>query len=104
VCPGSRATLASRDAIFDDDVVGVLLDTFTIDDAPTASRPTASTPTDPDLTVDLLIDSKRTVDSPGVHSRACDSVSVVALSAWRIAAEPSASAPAQQPVCSRQGW
>ncbi len=70
-----RATLARRDAIADDDVVGVYLDTFRdrrrayyiffnpygiqADGIYTEGR------ADPDLTVDLVIDSKGTVDANG---------------------------------------
>jgi len=70
-----RATLARRDAISDDDVVGVYLDTFhdrrrayyvffnpygiQADGIYTEGR------ADPDLTVDLVIDSKGTVDGNG---------------------------------------
>jgi hypothetical protein len=70
-----RATLARRDAIADDDVIGVYLDTFhdrrrayyvffnpygiQADGIYTEGRP------EPDLTVDLVIDSKGTVDAGG---------------------------------------
>lgn len=70
-----RATLARRDAIADDDIVGVYLDTFRdrrrayyiffnpygiqADGIYTEGRP------DPDLTVDLVIDSKGTIDADG---------------------------------------
>ena len=70
-----RATVARRDAIDDDDVVGVYLDTFNdrrrayyiffnpygvqADGIYTEGR------ADPDLTVDLVIDSKGTVDAEG---------------------------------------
>jgi hypothetical protein len=70
-----RATLARRDAIGDDDVVGVYLDTFhdrrrayyiffnpygiQADGIYTEGKP------DPDLTVDLVIDSKGTIDAKG---------------------------------------
>jgi hypothetical protein len=70
-----RATLARRDAITDDDVVGVYLDTFhdrrrayyiffnpygiQADGIYTEGKP------DPDLTVDLVIDSKGTIDANG---------------------------------------
>jgi hypothetical protein len=70
-----RATLARRDAIADDDIVGVYLDTFhdrrrayyiffnpygiQADGIYTEGKP------DPDLTVDLVIDSKGTIDADG---------------------------------------
>src|SRR5688572_6236725 len=70
-----RATLARRDAIADDDIVGVYLDTFRdrrrayyiffnpygiqADGIYTEGKP------DPDLTVDLVIDSKGTIDADG---------------------------------------
>jgi hypothetical protein len=70
-----RATLARRDAIADDDMVGVYLDTFQdrrrayyiffnpygiqADGIFTEGQP------EPDLTVDLVIDSKGTVDAAG---------------------------------------
>ena len=70
-----RATLARRDAINDDDIVGVYLDTFhdrrrayyiffnpygiQADGIYTEGKP------DPDLTVDLVIDSKGTIDANG---------------------------------------
>ena len=70
-----RATLARRDAIFDDDIVGVYLDTFhdrrrayyiffnpygiQADGIYSEGR------SDPDLTVDLVMDSKGTVTSDG---------------------------------------
>lgn len=74
--PGKvRATLARRDAIADDDIIGVYLDTFhdgrrayyiffnpygiQADGIYTEGRP------EPDLTVDLVIDSKGTVDAGG---------------------------------------
>ncbi len=70
-----RATLARRDAIADDDVVGVYLDTFHdrrrayyiffnpygIQADGIYTEGTA----DPDLTVDLVIDSKGTIDGEG---------------------------------------
>jgi hypothetical protein len=70
-----RATLAARDAISDDDVVGVYLDTFHdrrrayyIFFNPYGIQAdgiyTEGTP-DPDLTVDLVIDSRGTVDGEG---------------------------------------
>jgi hypothetical protein len=70
-----RATLARRDAINDDDIVGVYLDTFhdrrrayyiffnpygiQADGIYTEGKP------DPDLTVDLVMDSKGTIDANG---------------------------------------
>jgi hypothetical protein len=70
-----RATLARRDAIADDDIVGIYLDTFhdrrrayyiffnpygiQADGIYTEGKP------DPDLTVDLVIDSKGAIDANG---------------------------------------
>lgn len=70
-----RATLARRDAISDDDVVGVYLDTYHdrrrayyVFFNPYGIQAdgifTEGTP-DPDLTVDLVIDSKGTIDADG---------------------------------------
>ena len=90
-----RATLARRDAIADDDIVGVYLDTFhdrrrayyiffnpygiQADGIYTEGKP------DPDLTVDLVIDSKGTIDARRLHGRSGDSVRVAALSERRVA-------------------